>query len=195
MINIKKIDSLIYCILYYIIIKSITMDPLPAINGNIQVVKDIIESGTAINKPYGDHSTTLLHYASVDNLDMVKYLVEHGADINIHTLYNWSPLMCALSNSYFYPDRQFEIIKYLIDHGAIVNYVINSGYNDKTPLHKAAGGGDIRIVKYLLDHGADTKKLNCMGQTAAEYARHCANFEMADLIDQYGEVPVKGVHE
>lgn len=67
-------------------------------------------------------------------IDVVKYLVEYGADINKETKDGISPLSIACSNG----DQ--EIIKYLVEHGANIN---NYGI---TPLFATCGKGDRKSV-------------------------------------------------
>lgn len=54
-----------------------------------------------------------------DNLDMVEFLVEHGADVNRGDNEGWTPLHATASCGFI------SIAKYLIEHGAnvaAVNY-------------------------------------------------------------------------
>ena len=49
------------------------------------------------------------------NLELVKYLVEHGADINAKDKSGNTALMIASK------DMNLEMVKYLVEHGADVN--------------------------------------------------------------------------
>ena len=46
------------------------------------------------------------------HIEIVKYLVEHGADINKRNNDGWSPLLIVCFNGHI------EIVKYLMEHGA-----------------------------------------------------------------------------
>ena len=59
---------------------------------------------------------TALHYAArAGNVPIIKELIHHGADIEIKTAKNESPLQIALES------KHFEIARELINHGAKVN--------------------------------------------------------------------------
>lgn len=96
-------------------------------------------------------ATTLFAAADRGDLDMVKFLVERGANLEIASeggsyAYEWSPIYAAVVSGHE------EIVKYLLDHGANPNHGRNTG---RTPLHAAAEKGHLRVVQYLVDHGAD----------------------------------------
>jgi len=89
---------------------------------------------------------TPLHLACFWNhLPVVKYLVEHGANINATNRgTGQQPLYEACKHG-------FEITLYLIEHGANVNHIDKFGM---TPLHSAAMNGNLKTVKCLVEHGA-----------------------------------------
>jgi len=140
------------------------MDPFPnnSMLKNIHTIKQLIKPPNNINKKYGVHEESLLHYVSYNNwLTTVKYLIESGADIDIQDKYNYTPLYdVTFCNN-------INIVKYLVDQGANLNICDNSGF---TPLHMAAVNGNMDIVKCLLEHGADKYIKNDEGQTAADVA-------------------------
>jgi len=81
---------------------------------------------------------------------IVKYLVEHGANVNKKTIDN-TPLINACNKG------NESMVKYLVEHGADVNF----GTRYKTPLNSACKKGHESIVKYLIEQGADVnKKIN-----------------------------------
>ncbi|KAL6625855.1 ankyrin repeat-containing domain protein [Neocallimastix sp. 'constans'] len=102
----------------------------------------------------------------IGNENLVKYLVELGADVNKENKFNETPLYCACRKG------NEKIVKYLIEHGAnvnrgnekIVKYLVEHGadvnkinqYNE-TPLYGACEEGNEKIVKYLVEHGANIK--------------------------------------
>jgi len=182
------------------------MDPFPDNINDIQTIKQLIESGTDPNKQYTHNHKTLLHHATMnDNFDIVKYLVEHGANVNAIDWCNATPLQLAASNS------NIHIVKYLVESGANVNYSDEFGY---TPLLYAAydnnvvsddgslphnrGSCDVdgtQTMCYLLDHGADINHKNNYGDDAIEIARVNKNSYVADYIMSYEPIPTKGVHD
>jgi len=102
-------------ILNRLLSQSIRMDQLPCIysDGDIGTVRRIVESGVDINKKYGNSHETLLHTAALNNcLEIVKYLVESGADINQPDRWQFTPLHEAARVG------SKKIVKYLLDNGA-----------------------------------------------------------------------------
>lgn len=56
-----------------------------------------------------------------DNLDMVEFLVEHGADVNRGDNEGWTPLHATANCGFLY------IAKYLVEKGANIAAVNNDG--------------------------------------------------------------------
>lgn len=56
-----------------------------------------------------------------DNLDMVEFLVQNGANVNLGDNEGWTPLHAAASCGFF------SIAKYLIEFGADVAAINNDG--------------------------------------------------------------------
>ncbi|KAK3924724.1 Protein phosphatase 1 regulatory subunit 12A [Frankliniella fusca] len=83
-----------------------------------------------------------------DNLDMVEFLVEHGADVNRGDNEGWTPLHATASCGFI------SIAKYLIEHGANVAAVNNDG---ELPLDIAESD---EMEELLLDH-ITTKDIDC----------------------------------
>lgn len=131
-------------------------------SGNADLAKTLLAKGVDPNQfdwpggqfdwPAGQlgwHGTTALHVAAERNsLELVKLLVEHGADVNVRNRLGEAPLLLAIRS---FPLEPFETVKYLVEHGADVNASSRLG---ETALSAAAANGDTRIVDFLLAHGA-----------------------------------------
>jgi ankyrin repeat protein len=118
-------------------------------------------------------STPFLRAALASDLAAMQLLVEHGADPNLATKSNDTPLMAAAgigwaaywtSNA---PTARLDAVKYCLDHGANVNAKDVKGY---TALHGAAFRGDNETVKYLISVGADVHATAKDGDTVADFA-------------------------
>jgi len=110
-------------------------------------VQQLVFAKIEPNQKYGEAGQTLLHYAARrNNLNMVKYLVEHEADVNMIDDNEATPLRYSVCKS------NSDILKYLVEAGANVNVADNCKL---TPLHLAAMCGNYESVKYLIKHGAD----------------------------------------
>lgn len=92
-------------------------------------------------------NTPLFYAVRCGNLEIVKHLVQCGADVNHRDKWGHRPLNIAFSC------HQLDILKYLIDRGADVNS--KSGIDGGTVLHSAARNGNFEVVEYLVDHGAN----------------------------------------
>jgi len=89
------------------------------------------------------------------NLNIIKYLIEVGADVNKEDKNNLTPLFYACESG------NEAVVKYLVDHGADVNK--KRKYLRETPLFPACKHGNEAIVNYLVEHGADVYERNCIG--------------------------------
>ena len=114
--------------------------------GDIDKVKSFIKKGVGVNASDGTGSTAL-HYAVIGSqAEVVKFLIDHGADVNIEDI--GTPLHYATEK-----DRR-DIVELLVAAGANVNARKRFPDGD-TPLHSAIKAGYRGIVTLLIAHGAD----------------------------------------
>lgn len=124
--------------------------------------------------PFG----TWLHVASrVGNLDMVKRLVELGADINMAAgTYEAGPLITAISSGYI------EIVKYLLSLGVKID--LSEPF--RNPIFVAIYDGRLDIVKLLIEHDVDTTVKytgeNMKDMDALALARERNQLEIAEFL-------------
>lgn len=120
-----------------------------------------------------DGSTPYLRAALAGDLAAMQLLVEHGANPNLGTKSDDTPLMAAAgigwaaywtSNA---PTPRLEAVKFCLHHGANVNAKDAKGY---TALHGAAFRGDNEMVKFLIANGADVHATTKDGDTVADLA-------------------------
>jgi hypothetical protein len=134
-----------------------------AFSGDLEGVKSAVGQGAAVDFKGQSGFTPLNAAARNGHLEIVKYLVEHGADIDkSDNSRDKTPLLAASFKGHF------DIVKYLVEKGAKVNVQSINGF---TPLHDAAYVGNFEVVKYLVEHGADVRIRNKHNQTAIETAR------------------------
>lgn len=130
-----------------------------------------------LDTPFG----TWLHMAAAHGtLEIVKWLIEHGADVNARAATIESrPLDEAASNGH--P----EIVKYLIDSGATLD-VSDSVRN---PLFGAIVGGmsdaHTEVAKILIDSCIDTtiRYPNLSNMDALEYAKEWGRDSIVKLLN------------
>lgn len=118
-----------------------------------------------------------------DNLEIVKILLENGADPDGWCKYN-CPLACAAGRT-----NSVEIAKLLIKFGANINK--QDGISRDTPLSMCILERNVEMVKLLLDNGADSSIRVREGKTLIEYAKEIKGHSNQDeKIDQIIELLV-----
>ena len=94
---------------------------------------------------------TPLHLS--DGPDVIKCLIDYGAEINVLSKVGTTPLHIAVVAG------QIEIAKLLLDSGADIDYALcldeKSGTEIGHPLHYAVENNDNEMSKFLIDYGAD----------------------------------------
>ena len=107
------------------------------------------------------------------NIYIIKYLIEHGANINKEDRKGETPLFNVCRNG------NEIIVKYLVKHGADVNKENKYG---KTPLFDACFSGNEKIVKYIVEHGAEINKEILNGETPLFEACLCGNLDTVKYL-------------
>jgi ankyrin repeat protein len=119
--------------------------------GAIATAKVLLSRGAAIdpeeNATWAGVGPTPLAKACLrKHLDVCRLLVESGADLekegNIGTVLHWTVTAGDL-----------EIARYLLSRGASLS--CRAPIDGQTPLHRAAGDGNLDMVKLFLDFSAD----------------------------------------
>jgi bla regulator protein BlaR1 len=91
-----------------------------------------------------NESTPLIAAAHEGRIDVVRFLLDHGADINA-TSHGWNALVAAAH------EGQLETVRLLLDRGADVN----AAPSGQSALVAAAHEGRLDVVKLLVERGAD----------------------------------------
>ncbi|XP_006816395.1 ankyrin repeat, SAM and basic leucine zipper domain-containing protein 1-like [Saccoglossus kowalevskii] len=182
------------------------------IRGNLAEVQSYIDKGVPVDSILKTGWTALMYAASFGSADIVKLLLDRGADANFHKD-RFTVLMSACTCNKENEAAILSCVSELIQHGAKVNchdryhmtclmYVSRQGYQslvrclldngvdiDKqdvrgwTALTWAASRGHLHIVRTLLEFHADAKKLACDGQTPADIAYAQNYTAVADLLE------------
>lgn len=88
---------------------------LAAINNDLPILANILETKPDINTKVIGGMTPLMHAATKGHLDIVHYLLEHGAEVNAQTGLQFTALMCASFTDH--PD----IVQTLMEHDALTS--------------------------------------------------------------------------
>lgn len=139
---------------------------------DIEVIKAIINAGAEVNAAYCVSKVTSLHNAaSNDRSDIVKTLLETGANPNAIDVFQDTALHVASLHGYA------EVIFHLLTAGAKVNAKDNQG---ETPLHNAATFISLnpkkaqkgqKVIKILLMYDADILSKNGWDKTPMDVTR------------------------
>jgi ankyrin repeat protein len=127
---------------------------LAAAAGCRPICEALIRRGAQVNLQTGEYGSVLAAAAWWGKTEMVKYLVEQGADLNL--LLQTGDYGSALAAAAGRGDT--ETVKYLVEQGADMNLPLQFGLYGST-LAAAAGRGDTETVKYLVEQGVDVNLL------------------------------------
>ena len=113
--------------------------------------------------------------------ELIQWLVDHGADINMPDKHGSTPLhsavskYCDIGGEYF-----FSLVRWLVDHGADINM---PGEYGRTPLrdlfqgileeyeeYKYVDGRSFSLVEWLIDRGANINEVDEDGESALSSA-------------------------
>ena len=108
---------------------------------------------------YEDGATPFLRAAQSGDTELMKVLLEHGADPKIPTAHNDTALSVAAGIGWvegvtfeWSPQQSVEAVKLCLDLGIDPNLADDQG---RTALHGAAHKGRLEVIQMLVDHGAN----------------------------------------
>ena len=157
----------------------------------IDVVELFIEAGMSPNVTTADGSP-LVTAGATGNLEIVKLLVEKGADINSKSKGQeaLTPLFAAILGN---GNEKQDTIKFLLDKGADVNARFISKGFEATPLMMAAAQKDTEIIRLILAKKPDIHAVDAgTGITALMMAVLNNNVENAkELLSQGADANTK----
>jgi len=118
---------------------------ISAEKGDLGYIKWILNNGYDVNEKEPLKEATLLHYASHNgHIDLVKLLIERGADVNAKDIKGYTPLFAASARGHR------EVAEILLDNGANV-------HEDPTklnPLYAATNQRHRDTALLLVERGA-----------------------------------------
>lgn len=130
--------------------------------GHVTTIERILSQGFDIDSKYSPDGETLLMIAArIDNLVVVRYLLERGADPNSNDWFDRNSLHLASQSG------NVAIIETLLSCGLDIDSKDCSG---DTPLIFAAASGKSKAVDYLLDEGADLFAKGKLGRSCLHAA-------------------------
>jgi len=145
-------------------------------------VRALLTGGADVRAAHGDGMTGLHWAAHHGDTQMVRLLVDAGADLEATTrLGDHTPLHIASRGGHT------RAVTALLDAGANTNAVTTPG---ATPLHFAATAGAADALRALLDHGADADAREPVwGQTPLMFAAAAARAKALAVLLERGANP------
>lgn len=139
----------------------------------------LIESDPAnleIVTPFG---TWLQVAASFGNLELVRFLVSKGADINRRSgVFDAAPIKEAAS------EGRLDVVQYLLSEGANLDVTDP----ERNPLFGAIYGGHLAIAKLLVENGIDVfvkySGSSMKDMDAVSFARERGQLDIAVFLEQ-----------
>ncbi|OFZ16608.1 MAG: hypothetical protein A3D92_10405 [Bacteroidetes bacterium RIFCSPHIGHO2_02_FULL_44_7] len=139
---------------------------------SMQRIVELKEKGAQLNTI--DNSG---HRPSVDEADIVKYLVENGIDLNTQDSRDNTYLCDAIG------DENLELAHFLVSKGADVN---RGCYFSETPLIVAIKKQNLTLVRFLVENGADIHAIGYFQKNVMEYAQEEPNAEIIAYLKERG---------
>jgi ankyrin repeat protein len=177
---------------------------------NLPEVRRLLSIGADVNAKDNWHDRTPLHVAcEKGHVQVVKELVEHGADVDVKDKDGSSPLHWACAKGHLAVvnellSRGANIEVEDIDgntplhlacancHVAVVNELLSRGANIEaqdrygdTPLHDASWNGHVAIVKALLSSGANIRAANNDRNLPIDRAVRCRKSVVSKYLLQH----------
>jgi ankyrin repeat protein len=143
----------------------------------------VVELDTTINKTFPLSSADqaqmnqyLMMAASSGQVEVMRWLIRNGAEVDSRTDQSATPLMFAVANN------KTNAAKALLQYKPDVN--ILTAYSE-TPLLAASKNGNLEIAEALIRDSADINFADAKGATALHYASLYGYFYLADMLIYY----------
>lgn len=167
--------------------------PVPKASGELDspdIVVKLLDQGANVNagltgRPFILHhnatgnrtliegSTAFMKATTTSDMELMRVLLAHGADPNIKTRNNTTPLMAAAGlnwvdiSSLGSEEASIEAITLCLERGADINAANDLG---ETAMHGAAQRGADKVVRFLAAHGANLEPKDKQGRTPMDEA-------------------------
>lgn len=145
--------------------------------------------------------TPLMIAAYAGHKDIVRLLLNRGANVNIRSAHGYDALAMAILAGIpkkipdhcvdralplvYPPNKVLTIVALLVQHGANVNETYPQ--LGVTPLIMAAKSGQSEVVKFLVTHGANIFETDRGGHTALQYAFATRQYETARALQSIAD--------
>ena len=159
---------------------------LAAVFGLVKIARALLEQGINVDEK-DDKKGTALHWALMEKqIDMVEFLLDHGADANAErnqrSFRRW-----FMDGIYTFPlsiaafKGDIKAIEALINKGAKVDNRASQN-NEQTPLSTALYARNDEVSRFLLDHGASVK----LADEGVHWAATLGTLEIFKMLFEHG---------
>jgi len=173
-------------------------------HGNLSVVKELLDKFPSIVSANASWIETAVQAAAqTGQVEIVQYLLDHGAEYDICTAAMLGNLDCMEDFLAENPDNvnargahglpllyfpvihdRLPVAEYLFQHGANPNAASPDGI---TPLHAAVMFNQPKMALWLLEHGADPNPLY-QAKTPLAMARDKDQAELVEIFRSHGGI-------
>ena len=146
---------------------------------DLDSVREQLTAGLDVNS-IDEKGISLLHKAVIiGNIDLVKLLVENGADLDIELPRLNSNHMRLTPILYAVIQNKKNIVSYLINQGVDVDKKLNS---NTTILHHASAHNHVDLVKLIISKDADINSCDTNGMSPLHYASNIGNKKIIEIL-------------
>jgi ankyrin repeat protein len=140
--------------------------------GNIEAVKQHLDTGEDVNVKSDSGMTPLHHAAYRENKEVIELLIAKGASVNAQDVAGRTPLNVAIRY------KRTETADILRKHGGKTSDWLNADDS----IHNAASAGHIEAVKQHLAAGTDVDARDRQDKTPLQHAAYWGHKEIAELL-------------
>ncbi len=156
------------------------------LDGNGEIVTLLLQKGSPLDGRDDQGFTPLLAAASQRHFEIVKNLLEMGANPSLSNESQSSLLHYLIRTEPPLTFAQRDMLKYCLVSGSDVNCRNKFG---ETPLHQACMRKHVEMCVFLLDSGAKVDMTNKFGETALHKACGTGSLELLKLFVSVGADP------
>ena len=145
---------------------------------DLEVLNNVIFGDVNPSQQLFSNVSVLWVAASMNNFEIVKLLVEHGANVNHTTKTNSTPLRGACYSG------NVDMARYLIENGADIHITKE---NNDTNLMVSVYQKHLNVVTYLVDElRCDVNVCDGYGRSSLYDAVNCGSLELVEFLLQHG---------